>query len=70
MTFKYYVFMTTNNNTMIELAKKAIDDGITRGRFVREHTSSSDSIDTLQRWSDAYSNAMTVLQRRSDTELK
>jgi hypothetical protein len=41
----------------VELASKALTNGVTRGRFIREN-STSRVIAELQLWSDAYSEAM------------
>lgn len=42
----------------VVLAKEAIKAGVTRGRFIREHSSAKDSKETLQSLSDAYSIAV------------
>ena len=46
---------------LIELAKKAIEEGKTRGRFIRENSNPSDSREFLQKLSNAYSEAMCSL---------
>jgi hypothetical protein len=44
--------------SQVELAKKAIASGMTRGQFIRKYTDNSSSMMELQTWSDAYNKAI------------
>lgn len=45
----------------IELAKQAIKNGQTRGRFMADNTNSKSTFEQYQEWSDAYSEAIHQL---------
>lgn len=58
--------MTKPTREQIESAVVAIEQGCTRGRFIRENSTARDDKETLQRLSGAYSAAMMQLRRDSE----
>jgi hypothetical protein len=56
--------MRPSFDEMVAKAKDALKRGNTRGRFIRENSTKDTPKAELQKLSDAYSRAMTELQRR------